>query len=233
MAEWGLNVEDDRKKIIFYKKIKMKEIIMPNLFERMPDDRIKKYVPDVYQPDIYNIDYKKLKEKGIKLITFDLDDTIMPKHAHHVPVEVPPLIIELKKDFTVIILSNSLNVQKVQEAAKLLGVEGIPKAKKPAEHMFANVMEKYSIEVKQMAHVGNNIEKDVAGANSVGITSCLIRYVSKIKHNVIKGDKELKIELKKRGMWDKHHREEKGDQYYQIGEKQKPRTLHRGQKGRS
>ena len=32
------------------------------------------FVPDVYQKSIYKIDYGKLKEKGIMLISFDIDD---------------------------------------------------------------------------------------------------------------------------------------------------------------
>ena len=39
---------------------------------------IKTYVPDVFQKSIFNIDYDKLKAAGIKLISFDIDDTIVP-----------------------------------------------------------------------------------------------------------------------------------------------------------
>ena len=43
---------------------------MPNMgmYDSMD---LEMYVPDIYQPDVYKIDYEKLKEKGIKLITFD------------------------------------------------------------------------------------------------------------------------------------------------------------------
>ena len=44
--------------------------------EHYSDDELMIYVPDVYQEDIYRIDYARLKENGIKLISFDIDDTI-------------------------------------------------------------------------------------------------------------------------------------------------------------
>ena len=40
------------------------------------DNDLMVFVPDIYQKNIYKIDYRKLKEKGVKLISFDIDDTI-------------------------------------------------------------------------------------------------------------------------------------------------------------
>ena len=35
-----------------------------------------KFIPDMYYQSIYRVNYKKLKEKGITLVIFDLDNTI-------------------------------------------------------------------------------------------------------------------------------------------------------------
>ena len=37
---------------------------------------IDKFVPDMFYQSIYRVDYEKLKNVGIKLIIFDLDNTI-------------------------------------------------------------------------------------------------------------------------------------------------------------
>ena len=42
------------------------------------------FVPDVYQKDIYSIDYQKLWDKGLKLISFDIDDTIGDVLIHNI-----------------------------------------------------------------------------------------------------------------------------------------------------
>ena len=36
------------------------------------------YVPDLYKKSIYDINYKKLKQSGIKCLLFDLDNTLIP-----------------------------------------------------------------------------------------------------------------------------------------------------------
>lgn len=195
------------------------------MYADMSIDTLKLYVPKVYQPNIYAIDYEKLKEKGIKLITFDLDDTIVPKSTGRMPAPAQPLIARLKEmGFKIMLLSNG-SEKKVQKFAEKLDVEYIAEAKKPAERPFKEVLEKvlegHNLVGEQMAHVGNSIMKDIPTANALGITTCLIRYVGKVRHNVILIDEELKIELRKRGMWQKHHIEQKEDQYYQLGEIQK------------
>ena len=42
------------------------------------------YVPDVYKKSIYDINYNLLKEKGIKCLLFDLDNTLVPYNIKEV-----------------------------------------------------------------------------------------------------------------------------------------------------
>ena len=60
---------------------------------------------DMYQKDIFSINYKKLKEMGIKVLVFDLDNTIIEKKKNVVDDKVKKLFKRLKKDFKVIIIS--------------------------------------------------------------------------------------------------------------------------------
>lgn len=195
---------------------------MPNMgmYDSMD---LEMYVPDIYQPDVYKIDYEKLKEKGIKLITFDLDDTLVPKRTGKMPEPLQPHITKWKEmGFKIMLLSNG-NEKKVHDFAEKLDVKYIAEAKKPAERPFQKVLDMWKdegIEKSQIVHVGNSIMKDIAGAKAKGITACLIRYVGKQKKNAILVDKELKQELKKKNMWQKHHKNQVGDQYYQLGETQ-------------
>ncbi|MCI8537528.1 MAG: hypothetical protein HFF18_02560 [Oscillospiraceae bacterium] len=46
-------------------------------FEDMSSEELRRnYVPGVYQHSIYSIDYQKLKDAGIRLLSFDIDGTI-------------------------------------------------------------------------------------------------------------------------------------------------------------
>ena len=52
------------------------------------------FIPDMYQKSIYDIDYKKLKEKGIKCLLFDLDNTLVP-----VNIDIPTKSERIVYDF--------------------------------------------------------------------------------------------------------------------------------------
>lgn len=178
------------------------------------DEHIRNYVPDVYQENIYAIDYRKLKENGIELITFDVDDTIVPKHSKSLPDDAIILFTVLKRDFRVMLVSNSKDEKKVRRIAEKLGAERyVAKAEKPDPKYFEEIIDFCKLKKDQIAHVGNSIVNDVGCGNSIEITTCLVRPVSH--------EGQIVPELERRGLWHKHHRVEKGDQYYQLGEAQR------------
>ena len=59
----------------------------------------KYYVPDVYQPSIYSIDYQKLKDAGVQLISLDIDDTITDLENQNPPKKVRRLFEHLSYSF--------------------------------------------------------------------------------------------------------------------------------------
>ncbi len=201
--------------------------------KRMTDDElVAAYVPDVYQKDIYSIDYEKLKDHGIKLISFDIDDTIAALGAGTPPDSVKLLFRDLRMiGITVVLLTNNTD-EKGKSFAEKLGVDYIAGAKKPYSIGFKAVLFDYEeryhekLEKSEMAHVGNHLIKDIKGGNIFGITTCLVRRVGTWGHigaeiQKLAGVNESHIvreELKERGIWYRHHQYEKGDQYYQLGE---------------
>ena len=58
---------------------------------------MEKFRPDIYQKSIYQINYENLKEKGIKCLLFDLDNTIIAYDRVKVSKELKELFIHLKE----------------------------------------------------------------------------------------------------------------------------------------
>ena len=208
--------------------------------EGFSDTELMVFVPDVYQKNIYKIDYRKLKEKGIKLISFDIDDTItdsirnkvmgaIPMVTVTMPCDAKELFQELMKvmDFKVVLLTNT-KASIAKDVCEELQADGyIARADKPETRNFEKLMAEYGVEPSQMAHVGNSIQHDIVGGNRAGVTTCLVRragYSLKIVNAVSKSlgvptkGHLIREKLLEHGMWRKHHKEIKGDQYYQLGE---------------
>lgn len=94
-------------------------------FKDMSDEFLKRnYVPAVYQPSIYKIDYQKLKDAGIKFLSFDIDDTIADLVEPNPPKEAKTLFENLKNmGFEIMLLSNTWD-ERAANFAEKLGIKG-------------------------------------------------------------------------------------------------------------
>ena len=136
--------------------------------------------PDIYQKSIYSIDYNKLKERGIKCLLFDLDNTCIPYKEKGPTDKLKKLFFKLEeKNFKVIILSNSPR-KRLEVFKKELNVDCCAKAGKPRKKNFLKIIKLYDYDLSEIAIIGDQIVTDIYGGNRVGITTILINPISNI-----------------------------------------------------
>ena len=163
----------------------------------MDDDYLKSnYIPSIYQKDIYSIDYDAISKKRIKLLSFDIDETIAGDSDKYPPKSVVTLFENLKNKGFIIKLITNTDDEREKLFGKLLSVDGVSRAKKPASDYFTIMMKSNSINNNEMMHIGNSIIDDVAGGNAVGIYTALVDFC-KDKNNMKDEEKELREVLKK------------------------------------
>ena len=119
-----------------------------------------KYLPDIYKKNIFDINYLKLKDKGIKCLIFDLDNTLALIDSTKVEDKVKELIAKLKKDFLIIIVSNSPK-KRVSLFGKDLGVDYYPFALKPNIRTLKKIKSKYKLESSSIAIIGDQFITDM------------------------------------------------------------------------
>jgi len=134
------------------------------------------FIPDMYQKNIYDIDYQKLKKKGIKCILFDLDNTIVPVKDDVPNKKIKELFNYLERDFKVIIVSNS-NKKRLIPFKEGLNVDVAASARKPSKKKYLKIMSIYKFKEHEIAAIGDQLLTDIKGANRVGITSILINPI--------------------------------------------------------
>lgn len=190
------------------------------------NDLRQNYAPAVYQPGICKINYQKLWDADIRFLFFDIDDTIADLLEKDPSKEAMTLFADLKaRGFEVWLLSNTWD-NRVSNFAKKSGLEEryIALAKKPLTTHFTEMQERCGFEKSQMAYIGNSLMDDIAEGNVFGIVTCLVRRAGgtggfpKCIPGVRTEGQKLRKELKKRGIWRKHHKYHDNDQYYQLGE---------------
>ena len=132
------------------------------------------FKPDMYKNNIYEIDYKKLKKIGIKILVFDFDNTIVEAGNHVVSDKLKELFIELKKTFEVYIISNTLNKPKIDKFASSCGVSYVYDARKPSLKGYKQVARFNDIEKNKICMIGDQLITDIWGAKRMGFFSILV-----------------------------------------------------------
>ena len=165
------------------------------------------FLPDIYQKSIYTINYENLKNAGIKIVIFDLDNTLVPVTANEPTKKLKDLFEDIKRmGLKPIIMSNS-GQKRVAPFKDGLFVDAACNSRKPLKRKYKKIMNMYDVKPSEIAAVGDQLLTDVFGANRLGITSILINQISTqdfvwTKFNRFIEGLILK-HFKKRGVFDK------------------------------
>lgn len=104
-----------------------------------------KYIPCIYKKTIFDIPYDKLKKENIKCLIFDLDNTLALIDERECPLKTMKLIEKLKKEFTVLIITNNTR-KRIIPYQMTLGVDAIYLAMKPFTRGLRKVQKKYGFQ---------------------------------------------------------------------------------------
>lgn len=138
---------------------------------------MERFVPDIHEKNVYQIDYKKLKKRGIKCLIIDLDNTIASYDTYEPSKELKELFHKLSLDFKLIIISNNTK-NRVRPFKEKLNVDSCFKAGKPRSKKYKKILELYNFKDTEIACIGDQLITDILGANKVGFTSILVNPIS-------------------------------------------------------
>lgn len=137
------------------------------------------FYPKMYKKSIFEIPYDKLKNKKIKVLLFDLDNTIGKIEEGTASKEVQTLIKKLSKDFKIAIVSNNSSKKRVGGFAESLNVDYFYFAKKPSTKCIRKAMKKYVVSPDNIAMIGDQIITDILAANRIKCMSILVDPLAK------------------------------------------------------
>ena len=137
------------------------------------------YKADMYQKNIFNINYNKLKDIGIKVLIFDLDNTIIEKDNNIIDKDTKKLFNDLKKDFKLIIISNTWNKKKIESISKVLDIDYIMNARKPFKYGYNKAKILTNNKKREICMIGDQLLTDVWGAKKMGYYCCLVDPIKK------------------------------------------------------
>ncbi len=135
------------------------------------------FKPRMYQKDLFSIDYNKLKEKGYKLLIFDLDNTLASPNDKKCPKKVREFLNKLKTNFTIVVSSNSRK-KRVSKFLENTNLDYIYFSLKPTLRCIRKIKKKYKIDYKEMVIIGDQVMTDIITGNRKGLLTILVDPLS-------------------------------------------------------
>ncbi len=133
--------------------------------------------PNLFLESAFEIDAGKLKEKGIKAVFFDIDNTLAPFGTDTPTSEAEALFERLKNDGLIIgILSNAGNGRSKKYAEKA-SVIYCGKAGKPGTRKLRRKAEELCLLPFEVTVVGDQIFTDIQCGNKFGAYTVLVKPV--------------------------------------------------------
>lgn len=131
---------------------------------------------DTYVKSVLEIDLQKLKANGIKLLCFDLDNTLdyPDKETKTILPKITEFLDEVEKDFEIYIISNNSIESRVSSFAELRNYQYLAAARKPFLKKYNNNKILNSFEKNQICFIGDKVITDIIGGNRFGSHTILV-----------------------------------------------------------
>lgn len=141
------------------------------------------FKPKMYYRSVFDINYDKLKNKSIKVLIFDLDNTIITYDEELPSDKVVNLFKKLSNEFKIFIASNN-HKERVRKIGNYLGVHGFYSVVKPTKKLKKLLLKKYEVNMNEVAIIGDQIVTDIFMGNRLNMLTILVDPL---------GEKDLKI----------------------------------------
>ncbi|MCR3922659.1 MAG: YqeG family HAD IIIA-type phosphatase [Firmicutes bacterium] len=128
---------------------------------------------------IYDIDLHLLKQKGIKGIITDLDNTLLAWRSREISTMLEQWVKEVREAGLKIAIVSNNSSSRVEQLSAQLGVISIAKAIKPRRGAFRSIATQFNLTAQELAVVGDQLFTDILGGNRAGMYTILVTPISK------------------------------------------------------
>lgn len=137
---------------------------------------LQKYYPFEYVESVFSIDYQKLYRMGYRGILFDVDNTLV-HHGDDSTPEIDELFRRIQSiGFQTLLLTDN-NEERVKRFIRNIDTLYICEAGKPEPEAYLRAIDMLKLEKSQVICIGDQIFRDILGANRSGIASILVKFI--------------------------------------------------------
>ncbi|WP_323847743.1 MAG: HAD hydrolase-like protein [Phytoplasma sp.] len=136
-----------------------------------------KYLPCFYYDSILDIPYDDFFKKNIKVLCFDLDNTLLSPIEQELNNNIITKLNDLKQNFKIVIISNAYfsKIRKILEPHNLSYIYLNIFHKKPSLWGLKQTLKLFQFSYDKVMMIGDQLRTDIASANKMNIISVLVK----------------------------------------------------------
>ena len=135
---------------------------------------LKKFLPDEHVKSVLDITPEHLKERGIKGIITDLDNTLVEWDRPNATPQLIKWFEDMKENNILVTIVSNNNEERVKAFSDPLQIPFIFRARKPFIPAFNKALSQMGINKKEAVVIGDQLLTDVLGGNRSGFHTILV-----------------------------------------------------------
>lgn len=135
---------------------------------------LKHFLPDEHVKSILDITPGLLKERGIKGIITDLDNTLVEWDRPNATPQLIKWFDEMRKNNILVTIVSNNNETRVKSFSDPLDIPFIFQAKKPMSRAFKKAINRMGLKREEAVVIGDQLLTDVLGGNRGGFHTILV-----------------------------------------------------------
>ena len=139
---------------------------------------LNRFYPKIYVDSIYDVPYKRLIQRNIEGLIFDIDNTLAPFDIDEPNDKLVKFIAKLKSmGFKICLVSNNKEC-RVQVFNKKLSLPVVAKAGKPKLSGIRKAIDMIGTECEKTALIGDQVFTDMWCGNRLSMTTVLVKPIA-------------------------------------------------------
>ncbi|UOQ46314.1 YqeG family HAD IIIA-type phosphatase [Halobacillus salinarum] len=132
------------------------------------------FLPNEHVPSVFDIKPEVLKEKGVKGIITDLDNTLVAWNVKDATEEIIQWFGKMSDHGIQVTIASNNNENRVRLFSQPLDTRFIHSARKPLANAFRKAQKEMNLKKHEIVVIGDQLMTDVLGGNIAGFHTILV-----------------------------------------------------------
>ncbi len=138
------------------------------------------FVPDFMATSLVDVDFKVLKDRGVRYVAIDADSTLVRYRSTKIAPKVKAYLDKQKQFIDDWCIASNRVTNNLDIISKALNAPVVPTgilARKPRQRYFRRITNHFQADPGQIAMIGDKLLADVWGGNRAGMVTVWVEHL--------------------------------------------------------